>query len=123
MEEECIDKFDSTFWNLHTVAVARQIVKKVATVVVKKLARERTGNATEVRKLQKDYFQIIVKDHHLSHPRNIESKDLGHEIPIEITYLRDLYSLLPVTYINWKEIKQEYLRYRIEFVLRAHQKK
>ena len=119
VNKECRDKFRSVFRDLRTVAVARQIVKKVATVVVKKLASERTGNATEFRKLREKYFQIIVKDHHLSHPRDIKRKDLGHEIPREIEYLRDLYFVLPVTYINWKEIKQKPLSYRIAFVLRC----
>ena len=59
----------------------------------------------------------MVKDHHLSHPRDTKSKDLSHETPREIEYLRNLYSVLSVTYINWKIFQRENLRDCIEFVL------
>ena len=67
--------------------------------------------------MQKKYFQIIVEDHHLSHPSDIKSKDLSHETPIEIVYLRNLYSILPVTYIVRKKNKRKKWRDLIKFVL------
>ncbi|MCY4490699.1 MAG: hypothetical protein OXC46_04440 [Thaumarchaeota archaeon] len=104
----------SVLYDLNTVAGMQQIVRNV----VKRQAILVAGDDDEkASKLQKDYLEIVeYKDRPMRHKSDLRGLNpLGAEIPPEIVYLRNFYSVLPVADIKWKEIrdfqdKKEYKR-------------
>ena len=125
VEEESLEGVFSVFNDLRTVTLARQIVRDVAREIARKVAKRIRKNYAEAKTLEYQYLEIIFKNHSIRDPSKISKFLLGTETPREIVYLRNLYSVLPVIYVDWKKFKQKIKqenkqksrRARIEFVL------